>query len=214
MRPKRSRQASNARSTSSACATSHWTPRPRSPSAGAASRARSPSSLRDRDARALARVALRDRAPEPAAAAGDERDTPGQPPVPVMASLRARARRARGAAACRTAIRDRVDQLAGAHLHVRRHAGGDERHDLGGIQRLARTRDDERLRHLTGLLVADRHHAGVGDLRVREQDALELGRRHLVALVLDQLLEAIHDAEAAGLVDGRDVARAQPAVCA
>ncbi len=95
---------------------------------------------------------------------------------------------------------------------MRRHTAGDERHDLGGIQRLACARDDERLRHLTGLLVADRHHAGVGDLRVREQDALELRRRHLVALVFDQFLEAIHDPEAAGLVDGRDVARAQPAI--
>ena len=89
---------------------------------------------------------------------------------------------------------------------------GDERHDLVRVEHLTFARDDERLRHFTGLLVADGHHAGVGDLRVREQDALQLRGRHLVALVFDQFLEAIDDAEAAALVDRRDVAGAQPAV--
>mmetsp|Transcript_20168 Transcript_20168/g.37936 ORF Transcript_20168/g.37936 Transcript_20168/m.37936 type:complete len:232 (-) Transcript_20168:733-1428(-) len=45
-----------------------------------------------------------------------------------------------------------------------------------------------------------------------QQERFELGGGHLVALVLDELLEPIHDEEVAGLVHGRDVARVQEAV--
>ena len=45
-----------------------------------------------------------------------------------------------------------------------------------------------------------------------EQHRLELGRRHLVALVLDQLLDPVDDEPPAVLVDHADVAGVQPAV--
>jgi hypothetical protein len=47
---------------------------------------------------------------------------------------------------------------------------------------------------------------------VRDEHRLELGRRHLVALVLDQLLEPVDDVEEPVLVDPADVAGAKPAV--
>ena len=79
MRPKRSRQASNARSTSARLrhvalhAEAGLAQRPPPPRAPVAV------DLGDHDARALAREALRHRAAEPAAAAGDERDAAGEP---------------------------------------------------------------------------------------------------------------------------------------
>ena len=78
-RPKRSRQASNARSTSSARGDVALD----AEAALAERRGRLARQvavdLGDRDARALAPVALGDRASEPAAAARDERDATGQP---------------------------------------------------------------------------------------------------------------------------------------
>ena len=74
---------------------------------------------------------------------------------------------------------------------------------------------DERLRHLLALVLTAAAHAddrGVGDLVVGQQQRLQLGRRHLVALVLDQLLDPVDDVEDAVLVDGRDVAGVQVAV--
>src|SRR5216117_2727291 len=47
---------------------------------------------------------------------------------------------------------------------------------------------------------------------MRQQERLELGERHLHALVLDQLLRAIGDVEPALLVDVADVAGVVPAV--
>ena len=75
-----------------------------------------------------------------------------------------------------------------------------------------RPEDDERLRHLAGLLVGARDDRRVGDRGVGEQHRFQLGRRHLVALVLDQLLEPVDDEEPAVLVGVADVAGVQPAV--
>ena len=54
---------------------------------------------------------------------------------------------------------------------------------------------DERLGHLLALVVEHADDGGVGDLRVGQQQRLQLGGRHLVALVLDQLLDPVDDRE-------------------
>ncbi|ONM28185.1 Ubiquitin ligase SINAT3 [Zea mays] len=51
---------------------------------------------------------------------------------------------------------------------------------------------------------------GVLDGRVRQQDGLQLGRGDLEALVLDELLDAVHDEHVAVVVDVPDVARVEP----
>jgi len=57
-----------------------------------------------------------------------------------------------------------------------------------------------------------RHDGGVLDLRVRDEERLELGRRHLEPLVLDDLLEPVDDEDLVVVVDIADVAGVQPAV--
>ena len=94
-----------------------------------------------------------------------------------------------------------VDELHPAHLLVRRDPRGDEGHQLLG--RGLGLEDDERLRHLAGLLVGAGDDGGVGDRRVGEQHRLQLGRGDLVALVLDQLLEPVDHGEPAVLVGVR-----------
>ena len=71
---------------------------------------------------------------------------------------------------------------------------------------------DERLRHLTRFLIGAGNHGGVGDGGMREQDCLELRRRHLVALVLDQLLQSIDDEEVTIVVRMADVSAMEPAI--
>ena len=71
---------------------------------------------------------------------------------------------------------------------------------------------DERRRDLACFVVGDADDRGIRDLRVREQQCLQLGRRHLEALVLDQLLEPVDDVEVPVGVDVADVAGVQPAV--
>ena len=71
---------------------------------------------------------------------------------------------------------------------------------------------DERRWDLARLLVGDADHGGVGDRRVGEEHRLELGRRDLEALVLDQLLDPVDDRHVTVLVDVADVAGVQPAV--
>ena len=75
-----------------------------------------------------------------------------------------------------------------------------------------RPQHDEGGRDLAGLVVGEADHRGVGDLRVGEQQRLELGRRHLEALVLDELLEPVDDEQVPVGVDVADVAGVQPAV--
>ena len=67
----------------------------------------------------------------------------------------------------------------------------DERHHRVGGDRLAR--DHERLRHLAALAVDHRDDRRVGDVRVLQQQRLELCRCHLEALDLDELLQPIDD---------------------
>ena len=70
----------------------------------------------------------------------------------------------------------------------------------------------EGLGHLAGLLVGPSDDRRLGDGRVRDEHRLELGRRHLVALVLDELLDAVDEHDVAVLVGAADVAGVQPAV--
>jgi hypothetical protein len=76
----------------------------------------------------------------------------------------------------------------------------------------ARRPDDEGLRHLVAALVVDADHRGVRGVGRGEQHGLQLGRGHLVALVLDQPLDPVDDEPPAVLVDRADVAGVQPAV--
>lgn len=68
------------------------------------------------------------------------------------------------------------------------------------------------LRDLFALGVEHADHGGVGDLRVGQQQGLEFRRGNLVALVLDQFLEAVDDLDDAVAVDGRDVTGVQVTV--
>jgi hypothetical protein len=68
-----------------------------------------------------------------------------------------------------------------------------------------------RHRHLPGLWVGPGHHGGVGHRRVGAQQRLQLGRGHLGALVLDELLEPVDHEQVAVGVDVAEVAGAQPA---
>ena len=106
-----------------------------------------------------------------------------------------------------------VDELDDPHLLVRRDPLRDERHhvlscEVGAVL-LAH---HERLRHLLTVGVAHADDRGVGDLVVRQEQRLELGGRHLVALVLDQLLHPVDDREDTLVGDGGDVARVQVAL--
>ena len=91
----------------------------------------------------------------------------------------------------RDARRDKLDQLFRRRLRLQHHEG---------------------LGHFAGVLIGAGNHGGVRDGRMRQQDGLQLGRRHLVSLVLDQLLEAIHDIEVAVRVGVANVAGVQPAI--
>src|SRR3954447_5258747 len=105
---------------------------------------------------------------------------------------------------------DLRDDLDGAHALVR---GDPLPHPCrDGLRREARLDDDERLGHLAGLLVRDADHRGVGDLGMRDEQRLELRRRDLETLVLDELLDPVDDREPAVAVDRRHVAGPQPAV--
>src|SRR5262249_3077128 len=110
----------------------------------------------------------------------------------------------------RRRFRDRIDDGHPTNLLVGRHATSDPVHPLGWRDRCAE--HDEGLRDLAGLLVGARNHRGVHDRGMREQQAFELGRRHLHALVFDQLLDAIDDVEVAVGVGVAHVARVQPAL--
>ena len=95
---------------------------------------------------------------------------------------------------------------------MRRDVLGDELHHGLLVELRAVLQHDERLRDLAGLLVEGGDDRGIRDLGMRQQQRLELGRRHLVALVLDELLEAVDDLELAVVVHLRDVAGVQEAV--
>jgi len=72
---------------------------------------------------------------------------------------------------------------------IGRDALGDVGHDL--VWRGLPLEDDECSGHLAGLLVWAGDDGGVRDGGMGEQHGLQLGRRHLVGVVLDQLLDAL-----------------------
>ncbi len=110
----------------------------------------------------------------------------------------------------RRRLRNRVDELDVANALVVRHRRADERHHLLGGDRAAC--HDEGFRHLAGVVVRHRNHGRVGNPWMLQQQRLELGRRHLEAFHLDQLLQPIDDREITVGVDHADITRAQPAV--
>jgi hypothetical protein len=89
-------------------------------------------------------------------------------------------------------LRDLVDELDDPDLLVARDVAGHVRLELlGGPRR--RVGHDEGLGQLARLVVGHADDRDVGDLRVGDEQRLELGRRHLEALVLDELLDAVDD---------------------
>ena len=92
---------------------------------------------------------------------------------------------------------------------MRGDAGGDPGDELAGLERAAG--DHDRHRHLAGPLVGPRDDGGVGHLRVAGQQRLELGRRHLDRVDLDQLFEPVDDEQVPVGVDPAQVAGAKPA---
>ena len=69
---------------------------------------------------------------------------------------------------------------------------------------------DERLGDFACFLVGAWDHGRVRDVRVGEQDGFEVGGSHLMALVLDQLLQPVDDVPEAIFVDVGDVAGVEP----
>jgi hypothetical protein len=70
----------------------------------------------------------------------------------------------------------------------------------------------ERLGQLARLDVGDADDGDVGHARVGHEERLELGRRDLEALELDELLHPVDDREVAVLVEAADVPGVQPTV--
>lgn len=62
-----------------------------------------------------------------------------------------------------------------------------------------------------GICSCLRDYGSVGDVRVGDEQRLELRRRNLEALVLDDLLQPVHDEDFVVVVDQADVAGVQPA---
>ena len=91
-----------------------------------------------------------------------------------------------------------------------RHARFDERHHVFRGEILAL--DDNGLRHLARMLVGHGDHRDVGDLRMLEQNRLELRGRDLESLDLDQLLQPIDHGQVAVVIEHTDVAGVQPAL--
>jgi hypothetical protein len=66
---------------------------------------------------------------------------------------------------------------------------------------------DETYRDLTEPAIRFTNHRGITNLRMLDEDGLELDRRHLVRLVLDDILVPAHDVDGAGGVVVADVSR-------
>ena len=103
--------------------------------------------------------------------------------------------------------RDLIDELHDPDLLVRRDALGDEAQHLVGSEAMAVLLDHIGLGELVTVGVRDAYDCRVGNARVSEQERLELGWGHLVALVLDEFLRAADDAIEAAFIDGRAVQR-------
>src|SRR5215831_17816730 len=105
---------------------------------------------------------------------------------------------------------DAVGELDLAHPFVAGHTPGHPRHQL--LLRCRGPQHDKGLGYLTGQLVGPADDRRVRHRRVGQQDGLELGRRHLVSLVLDQFLDPVGHVEPPALVNGDDVAGVDPSV--
>src|SRR5215468_8274536 len=103
---------------------------------------------------------------------------------------------------------DAVDELDLAYAFVAGHVPGHPRHQLLGRGR--GPEHHEGLGHLPGLRVGPADDGHVRNRRVAEQDGLQLGRRHLVSLVLDQFLDPVGHVEPPAGVGGDDVAGVDP----
>src|SRR5215468_6122511 len=110
----------------------------------------------------------------------------------------------------RRRLGDAVGELDLAHPFVAGHALGHPRHQL--LLRCRGPQHDKGLGYLPGQLVGAADDRRVRHRRVGQQHGLELGRRHLVSLVLDQFLDPVGHVEPPGVVDGDDVARVNPSV--
>src|SRR5215471_11587035 len=93
----------------------------------------------------------------------------------------------------RRGLGDAVDELDLAYPLVAGHAPGHPRHKL--LRRCRGLEHHEGLGHLPGLRVGPADDRHVRHRRVGQQDGLELGRRHLVSLVLDQFLGPVGHVE-------------------
>ena len=99
-----------------------------------------------------------------------------------------------------------VHELDAADLLVWRYSFGHESHQVvGGC---LRSGDHERLWNLAGRVMGAGDHGCVGHGRVGAEDRLQLGRGHLIGLVLDDLLHAVDEVKVAVLVGVADVAGA------
>src|SRR5215470_12846958 len=110
----------------------------------------------------------------------------------------------------RRRLGDAVGELDLAHPFVAGHALGHPRHQL--LLRCRGPQHDKGLGYLPGQLVGAADDRRVRHRRVGQQHGLELGRRHLVSLVLDQFLDPVGHVEPPGLVGGDDVAGVDPSV--
>ena len=84
--------------------------------------------------------------------------------------------------------------------------------DFVGGRSGARLYHDVRLGHLARFGIGTGNDRRVGYCRMRLDHRFEFGRRHLVPLVLDQLLDPVDDVQITVLVRAADVAGVQPAV--
>src|SRR5215813_1061338 len=99
---------------------------------------------------------------------------------------------------------DAVGELDLAHPFVAGHPPGHPRHQL--LLRCRCPQHDKGLGYLPSQLVGPADDRRVRHRRMGQQDGLELGRRHLVSLALDQFLDPVGHVEPPGLVGGDDVA--------
>ena len=113
-------------------------------------------------------------------------------------------------ARCR--LRDHVDELDEADLLVGGDLASDEFLDFLGRGVHARLGHQERLGQLARFVVRNAYDRGIGDRRVRQEQTLEFGRRHLEALVLDELLDPVHHIDMPVAVEVCDVAGVQPTI--
>jgi hypothetical protein len=105
---------------------------------------------------------------------------------------------------------DGVDEDDRGELLVVRDAAGDPRLDLVGVD--VTMSDDVGDGPLPGALVGGPYDGRIGDVRMGQQEGLELCRRDLKPLDLDQLLEAIGDVQLAVVVEMAEIAGVDPAL--